>query len=159
MDGNYGTESNGQNSQNSQGSAGYQNNTGGYQAGQSSADYQNSQYSTYSEYTATSQSQAPAEKEKPNRLQIAGLVCGIVAILMGCCCTPLGIAAGGAGLACAISGNKQFKTTVGTAGLVCSAVGLGFCVIMLIVNSIFSAQYMQVYTDIYTEMLKNMGYY
>lgn len=116
MDGNYRT---GQNGQSTQGGTGYQSN----------------QYGTYSEYTATSQYQAPAEKEKPNGQQIAGLVCGIAGIVLGCCYGG-GFLFGVAGLICSIIGNKKGKTKIGTAGFICSIVGMVVSVIVGAISTV-----------------------
>lgn len=64
----------------------------------------------------------PANTTTPG-MSIAGLVMGIVSIVLMCCCGG-GIIFGIAGLIMSIVGNKQTKTGVGTAGLVCSIVGI-----------------------------------
>ncbi len=56
-------------------------------------------------------------------LAIAALVMGILSIVLTCCCGG-GIIFGIAGLIMAIIANKQNKTGVGTAGLICSIVGI-----------------------------------
>ena len=78
--------------------------------------------------------QAPVQTEphKANGLQIAGLVCGILAICFSCCYGIPGILLGVAGLICGIKGNKKGKNGVGTAGVVCSIIGLILGVIMLV---------------------------
>ncbi len=64
-------------------------------------------------------------------LAIAALVMGIIAIVMTCCCGG-GIIFGIAGLIMAIIANKQSKSGVGTAGLICSIVGIVFNVFSMI---------------------------
>lgn len=93
-------------------------------------DQQNGgQYSNnnYQDYTANIPYQAPVDngpEKKTNGLQIAGLVCGILAICTACCYGVPGIILGIAGLICAVVGNGRNKSGVGTAGLVCSIIGL-----------------------------------
>ena len=65
-------------------------------------------------------------------LAIAALVMGIISIVLTCCCGS-GIIFGIAGLIMAIVANKQRKSGVGTAGLICSIVGIVFNVLSLIV--------------------------
>jgi hypothetical protein len=96
---------------------------------------QNGQYGNYQDYTSNVPYQSPVNDgggNKTNGLQIAGLVCGILAICTSCCYGVPGIILGVAGLICAIIGNNRGKTGVGTAGLVCSIIGIIFGVIGLI---------------------------
>lgn len=94
------------------------------------------QYSNYQDNTASVPYQAPADnngaENKANGKQIAGLVCGILAICSSCCYGLPGILLGVAGLICAVLGNKENKNGIGTAGLVCSIIGLILGVIMLV---------------------------
>lgn len=94
------------------------------------------QYSNYQDYTSNVPYQMPmnngGDGNKSNGLQIAALVCGILAICSSCCYGVPGIILGIAGLICAINGNNKGKTGVGTAGLVCSIIGIVFGVIALI---------------------------
>lgn len=88
----------------------------------------------YQDNTANIPYQAPVD-EAPvttNGLQIAGLVCGILAIVSCWCYGIFGIIFGIAGLICSILGNKKGKTGVGTGGLICSIVGIVLGVISLI---------------------------
>lgn len=64
-------------------------------------------------------------------LAIAALVMGIISIVLTCCCGG-GIIFGIAGLIMAIIANKQSKSGVGTAGLICSIVGIVFNVFSMI---------------------------
>lgn len=94
--------------------------------------YSNSGY--YQDNTANIPYQAPAD-EAPvttNGLQIAGLVCGILAIVSCWCYGIFGVIFGVVGLICSIIGNKKGKTGVGVAALACSIVGLILGVIALI---------------------------
>lgn len=94
-------------------------------------NYQNSQnngqYSNYQDNTSNIPYQAPPDngrKNGANGPQIAGLVCGILAICTSCCYGVPGIVLGIAGLICAVIGNNKGKSGVGTAGMVCSIIGI-----------------------------------
>lgn len=93
----------------------------------------NNQYSNYQDYTNTYY-QPPVDNRgnKSNGLQVAGLVCGILAICTSCCYGLPGIILGIAGLICSIIGNNRGKSGVGIAGLVCSIIGLILGIISLI---------------------------
>ena len=109
----------------------------------------------YQDYTANIPYQVPpgsAADNATNGLQIAGLVCGILAICSSCCYGVPGLILGIAGLTCAIMGNRQSKNGVGTAGLVCSIVGLIFGIIM-------SAVWGMIIGEIIAEMMDEMMYY
>ena len=82
---------------------------------------------------------------------MAGLVCGILAICFSCCYGVPGLVLGIAGLVCAINGNKEGSNGVGTAGIVCSIIGIILGVLMLIYFIVVGAAVM--------EQLQNMGYY
>lgn len=64
-------------------------------------------------------------------LAIAALVMGILSIVLTCCC-GVGIIFGIAGLIMSIVANKQTKSGIGTAALICSIVGIVFNGISLI---------------------------
>lgn len=96
----------------------------------------------YQDNTANVPYQSPIESNEPaktNALQIVGLICGIAGIILGCCTGWVGLIFGIIGLICAIFGNKQGKTGVGTGGLICSIVALVLSVLMLIVSLVFGA--------------------
>ena len=88
----------------------------------------------YQDNTGNIPYQAPVENEpvKANGLQIAGLVCGILAIVSCWCYGIVGIILGIVGLICSILGNKKGKTGLGTAALICSIVGIILSVVALI---------------------------
>lgn len=106
--------------------------------GQNTGNEQNnqtSQYSNYQDNTANIPYQAPTDdpqSNKANTLQIVSLICGIAGIVFGCCTGYIGIVLGIAGLICAILGNKQGKSGIGTGGLICSIVALVISVIILV---------------------------
>lgn len=131
-------------SQNTGGQYGsYQNNQGAgnqygsYQNGQNTAgqngNYQNNQgaggyYGNYQDYTQRPPYPAPIVNNnvsnKANGLQVAGLICGILAICACWCYGVVSIILGIAGLICAITGNSRNKSGVGIGALVCSIIGL-----------------------------------
>ena len=111
-DGQYGSSQNNQGANDQYG--GYQNNQGA-----------NSQYGNYQ----NNMGQMPPYPapivnnsigNKANGLQVAGLVCGILAICACCCYGVVSIVLGIAGLICAITGNSRGKHGVGVAALVYS---------------------------------------
>lgn len=74
-------------------------------------------------------------------LAIGALAMGIASIVLSCCC-GIGVIFGIAGLIMAIISNKKQKCGVGTAGLICSIVGLvfgGFYLVYYFVSIVFSA--------------------
>jgi len=113
----------------------------------------NAQFSNYQDNTANIPYQNPVEPagpSSPNTLQIVSLVLGIAGIVLGCCISYLGVILGIAGLLCAVFGNKEGKTGVGTAGFVCSIVALVLGIIWVIVGLVFGAALLS--------ELSNMGY-
>ena len=72
-------------------------------------------------------------------LAIVSLVLGILAIVIGCCFTWLGIILGIAAIVCGVLANKQGKTGLATAGIICGAVGLVFAIIWLILGAVMGA--------------------
>lgn len=130
----------GQNFQNQQNVQAGQNEQAG-QSGVAQDSYGTNYYTSSNYYTATNGYQndvfaggnnmymynRPMTQPKQDTpgLSIAGLVLGIISIVF-ICCSLGGIVFGVIGLILSILGNKESKTGVGTAGIVCSAVGLGF---------------------------------
>lgn len=96
----------------------YQSNT--YQ--DNTAQYSNPTYSADPYYTSTA---AQPETPKTPGVSVAALVLGIAGIVFDCCC-GVGLIFGIIGLILAIVGNKQEKSGVGTAGLVCSIIAIVF---------------------------------
>ena len=116
------------------------------------------QYSNYQDNTANMSNQVPIENVpdgKANGLQVAGLVCGILAICT-CCCGIIGVIFGIAGLICSIIGNKNNKNGVGIAGLVCSIIGLLLGLVILIYSMAMVTD--ERYWEAYWEILEQIGY-
>ncbi len=135
--------------------SGYQDNTSQSPYGDGTA--QNTQYNNYQDYTANipyQQSNNGFESDNAtNGLQIAGLVCGILAICSCCCYGVPAIIFGIAGLICAIMGNKRSRNGVGTAGMVCSIIGLILGVVATVYFAMVINQLIQMN---YFEMLEDM---
>ena len=114
-----------------------------------SQDQSATQYTNYQDNTTNTYYQSTPVVEnvsggKANGLQIGALICGIAAIVLSCCCYGiLSIILGIVGAILAVNGNKQGKNGVGTAGLVCSIIGivLGIIggIVMLFYGGIFAA--------------------
>ncbi len=84
-------------------------------------------------------------KASANGMQIASLVLGILSIILGCCTSYIGCIFGIVGLILAILGNKQGKNGIGTAGLICSIVGIVVGIIMTILGALAIAAFGSVY--------------
>lgn len=61
---------------------------------------------------------------KANGLQVAGLICGILAICACWCYGIISIILAIAGIICSVIGNGRNKHGIGIAGLICSIIGL-----------------------------------
>ena len=110
--------------------------------GQNNQNNSTGQYSNYQDNTNMTFQQPPVAPDndgKANGLQIASLVLGIISILLCCCYGAPSVIMGIIGLVCGIKGNKENKNGVGTAGIVCSIIGLIFGVISLIYYFIVGA--------------------
>ena len=111
----------------------------GYQAGYQGNDQFTSPYA-----------QAPA-KPGPNACQVISLICGILSLI--CCCTGIiGVILGLAGTILAIIGNKQNKHGIGTAGLVCSIIGLVLAGVLLILSLVGVSAIPSSINDLYDYM-------
>lgn len=112
----------------------FQNEQDNQTAGTSDNTYTNTYTGNYQDNTQYTQSTyvepSAAENATPG-LAIASLVMGILAIVLSCCC-GVGIIFAIAGIIMAIVANKQTKSGIGTAGLICSIVGAVFSVFGLI---------------------------
>lgn len=86
--------------------------------------------------------------QNPNQnssgLSIAALVCGIVSILGFCCCTPIGILCGIAGIVLGIISKKNNNEGAGMAlaGIITGAVGVVGSIIWIIIGSAFNNDFM-----------------
>lgn len=141
MDGNN-FENNGQNTQNNGGANGqYGNSPNNNEANGQYRNYQsnlsrNNPYGNYQDNTANYPYNPPVVNRmadnRANGLQVAGLICGILAICACWCYGFISVILGIAGIICSVVGNGRGKNGVGIAGLVCSIIGLLFGVIAAI---------------------------
>lgn len=98
----------------------------------------------YQDYTSNVQSQAAAtapvqtENKETNVLAIVSLVLGILSILLGCCTGWVGALFGVGGIICAVFANKQGKTGLAKAGLICSIIGIVLGILITILAVVFS---------------------
>ena len=130
----------------------------GYQGNPSQASGSSAgQYSNYQDYT----SKVPYQNTDDygagsgaNGLQIAGMVCGILAICSCCCYGVPAVVLGIAGIICAAMGNKSSKNGVGTAGMVCSVIGLILGVLASVYYGMVISQLIQMdYMDEILDMM------
>lgn len=85
----------------------------------------------YQDYTANVEPTVETVVEQPkqtNSLAIVSLVLGIISIVLGCCGSWIAIVLGIGGIVCAVMANKQGKTGMAKAGLICSIVGIVACI-------------------------------
>lgn len=97
--------------------------------------YSGSQYNNYQDNMSNSYYGAPGQGQpgqSTSGVQVAGLVLGILSIVTCCFYGVPGLILGIIGLVCAIKGRKHSRSGIGTAGLVCSIIGLVFSVISTI---------------------------
>lgn len=91
-------------------------------------------------------------KKQVNGLAVGGLVCGIISILL-CCCCGVGVVVGIAGIILSLlskKGSEGKLSGVAIAGLICSCVGLLFSVlgcVLMIASSSEVTQEMKVIMD------------
>lgn len=108
----------------------------------------------YQDYTANVAPVAEAVVEQPkknNSLAVVSLVLGIISIVLGCCGSWIAIVLGIGGIVCAVMANKEGKTGMAKAGLICSIVGIVLAIVMLIFAIVFSV--------ILIDEMSAMGYY
>ena len=106
------------------------------------------QYSNYQDNTAYQPLPAtPDNGGKASGTQIASLVMGIISIVLCCCYGAPSVIMGIIGLVCGIKGNKENKNGIGTAGIVCSIIGLLLGLISLIYYIIVGAALVNVGSD------------
>ena len=98
----------------------------------------------YQDYTANVQPQAATtapvqqpENKETNVLAIVSLVLGILSIILGYCTGWIG----------ALFANKQGKTGLAKAGLICSIIGIVLGIIITILAAVFSVAFMSELTN------------
>lgn len=104
------------------------------------------QQNFYQDNTASMSYYAPVNEEVPrnaNGLQIGGLVLGILSIVFICCYGYPSVIFGSIGLILSIVGNKKGKHGIGTAGFICSIIGLVLGIISAIYYTMYIAALFQ----------------
>ena len=71
-------------------------------------------------------------------LAIISLVLGILSIVLGCCTGWIGALFGIGGIICAVFANKQGKSGLAKAGLICSIVGIVLGILITVLAVVFS---------------------
>lgn len=106
----------------------------------------NASVNNYQDNTAQAVNQVPpvvgTPQKQNNTLAIVSLVMGILAIVLACCASWIGIVPGIAGIICAVLANKQGKSGMATAGLICSIIGIVIALLLTVVYVIFGAALM-----------------
>lgn len=99
-------------------------------------NFENQNTNNYQDNTNVTQSSPVVDNTPANKtdaLAIVSLVAGILAIVMACCVTYVGIVLGIVGIVCAVMSKKNNgKSGMATAGLICSIVGIVLAIIMII---------------------------
>lgn len=97
---------------------------------QNTQNTESTQYNNYQDNTANvvyqETASAPETSNKASGIQVASLVLGILSICLCCCYGLPSLIMGIIGLVCGIKGNKESKNGVGTAGIICSVIGIIF---------------------------------
>ena len=78
------------------------------------------------------------ENKDTNVLAIISLVLGILSIVLGCCSGWIGALFGIGGIICAVFANKQGKSGLAKAGLICSIVGIVLGILITVLAVVFS---------------------
>lgn len=111
-------------------------------------------YNAYNAHNAVPPAYVPSQPANPNNgMAIGSLVCGIVGILL-CCCCGVGAIVGAVGIVLAVLSRKQNDgkfSGLAMAGLICSIVAVVFGAGYLIYSMVFSSDIMS--------QLEDMGYY
>mgnify|MGYP004655487179 CR=1 FL=1 len=98
----------------------------------------------YQDYTSNVQPQVAVttpvqpENKDTNVLAIISLVLGILSIVLGCCSGWIGALFGIGGIICAVFANKQGKSGLSKAGLICSIVGIVLGILITVLAVVFS---------------------
>lgn len=71
----------------------------------------------------------------------------VLSIVLGCCTGWIGALFGIGGIICAVFANKQGKTGLAKAGLICSIIGIVLGIIITILAAVFSVAFMSELTN------------
>lgn len=109
----------------------------------------------YQDYTANVEpvavETAAEPPKKTNSLAVVSLVLGIISIVLGCCGSWIAIVLGIGGIVCAVMANKEEKTGMAKAGMICSIIGIILAIVVLIFAIAFSV--------VLFDEMNAMGYY
>ena len=103
----------------------------------------------YQDYTANVQPQAAATAPVQQPENKENNVLGILSIVLGCCTVWIGALFGIGGIICAVFANKQGKTGLAKAGLICSIIGIVLGIIITILAAVFSVAFMSELANYY----------
>lgn len=126
----------------------YQNNGNQYQSsmnqGQNPYTQQQNPNGQYQEKVFYNPQANPKLGESAHKLGIASLICGIISVIMICCCTYVGIGTGIAAIICGVKSKKPDGKleTMGIVGIVLGALGTVIAVVA-IVYSLTHPEYSQ----------------
>lgn len=109
----------------------------------------------YQDYTANVQpAQTVVDAPQQNStLAIVSLVLGIISILCGCCFAWIGCLFGIGGIVCAVLSNKNGKSGLATAGLICSIAGIVVGLVITVLGAVLSVALLDELNEL------NSGYY
>lgn len=116
---------------------------------------------SYYQYNPQNHTYVEPEQPKGSGLAIAGMVCGIVALVIVCCFWPFGIVLGIAGLILSIiSLNKKQSKGMSVAGIVTSGLGILLGAALGILSVVFLTAVNEAYENpTYQEFLEYGLYY
>ena len=103
----------------------------------------------YQDYTANVQPQAAATAPVQQPENKETNVLAILSIVLGCCTGWIGALFGIGGIICAVFANKQGKTGLAKAGLICSIIGIVLGIIITILAAVFSVAFMSELANYY----------
>ncbi|MBO4910584.1 MAG: hypothetical protein J5476_15030 [Lachnospiraceae bacterium] len=95
---------------------------------------------------------APVQAPSPNGFHIASLILGILSILCCVCVAFWGVPnliLGVTGLILGIVGNKKNKHGLGTAGIVCSIIGIGLAIIVFAFTALLKSAFSVLPSNMY----------
>lgn len=115
---------------------------------------------SYYQYNPQNHTYVEPEQPKGSGLAIAGMVCGIVALVSVCCLWPLSIVLGIVGLVLSIIGlcKKQSKG-MSIAGIVTSGLGIFLGIVLGILSAIFMTAITEAYKETYQDYLNYELFY
>lgn len=116
---------------------------------------------SYYQYNPQNHTDVEPDSPKGSGFAIAGMVCGIVALVLVCCFWPLGVVLGIVGLILSIIGlRKKQSKGMSIAGIVTSGLGILLGIALGILSAVFMAAISEIYEDsAYQEYLEYELFY